>query len=196
MKKLVIGLLAVIIVVFGYMYKSSKEKSERLAKEAVEYQQKIESEKAKAEQEKQAELAHKQQKAILDSDIKNLQQKYSMDYAEAKKIIESTPITDVDKKFYAELASKWSDAIKVASSTSRIALSQPVKNMQDVKRSLVEKQTSTYCETKMKEELIKSYDYAIDGFLQFMQKNELVSDVFLQASNEFQKRAIALIDYC
>jgi hypothetical protein len=196
MKKLVIGLIVLIIVAFGYMYKSSKDKSERLAKEAAEYQQKIESEKAEAEQEKQAELAHKQQKGILDSDIKNLQQKYSMDYAEAKKVIESTPITEADKKFYAELASKWSDAIKVASSTSRIALSQPVKDMQYVKRSLVDKQTSTYCEAKMKEELIKSYDYAIDGFLQFMQKNELVSDMFLQASNEFQKRATALIDYC
>lgn len=196
MKKLVIGLLVLIIVAFGYMYKSSKDKSERLAKEAAEYQQKIESEKAKAEQEKQAALVHKQQKAILDSDIKNLQQKYSMDYAEAKKVIESTPITEADKKFYTELASKWSDAIKVASSTSRIALSQPVKDMQSVKRSLVDKQTSTYCEAKMKAELIKSYDYAIDGFLQFMQKNELVSDMFLQASNEFQKRATALIDYC
>ena len=196
MKKLLIGFLVILVAAFGYMYKSSKDKSDKLAKEAAEYQKKLESEKIAAEQEKQTIIANKQKKAILDSDIKNLQEKYSMDYAEAKQVIESPSISDSDKQFYVDLASKWSDAIKVASSTSRIALSQPVKDMQEIKRSLNAKTTNTYCEAKMKAELINSYDYAIDGFLQFMQKNEIISDVFLRSSGEFQKRATALIDYC
>lgn len=196
MKKLIIGFLVFVIIAFGYMYKNSKDKSERLAREAAEYKQKLESERIAEEQEKQAIIANKHKKAILDSDIRKLQEKYSMDYAEAKQVIESPTISDSEKRFYVDLASKWTDAIKVANSTSRIALSQPVKDMQEIKRDLEAKQTSTYCESKMKDELIKSYDYAIDGFLQFMQKNELVSDVFLQASNEYQKKATALIDYC
>lgn len=196
MKKLLIGFLVIFIAAFGYMYKSSKDKSDKLARDAAEYQQKLEAEKIAAEQEKQTIIVNKQQKAILDSDIKKLQEKYSMDYAEAKQVIESPSISDSDKQFYVNLASRWSDAIKVASSTSRIALSQPVKDMQEIKRSLNAKQTNTYCEAKMKAELINSYDYAIDGFLQFMQKNEIISDVFLRSSGEFQKRATALIDYC
>ena len=48
----------------------------------------------------------------------------------------------------------------------------------------------------MKDELVKSYDYAIDGFIQFMQKNEAISDVFLDISNKSQKNANMLIDYC
>ncbi|ENW95784.1 hypothetical protein [Acinetobacter sp. NIPH 298] len=196
MKKLIIGFLILSFAAMFFMYKNSQDKADRREQEALAYEKKLENERQAEVQAKKDAIEQKKKKAILDADIQLLQSKYSMDYLEAKQVIESSTLSESDKQFYVGLASRWSDAIKVAGSTSRIALSQPVKDMQEIKRNLEAKQTSTFCESKMKGELIKSYDYAIDGFLQFMQKNELISDVFLQASKEFQENATALIDYC
>ena len=142
------------------------------------------------------EVAKNKLKANTDIKIKELQSKYMMDYLEAKKVVESPKITKDEKKFYVDLAGRWSDAFRVAGSTSRIALSQPVRDMQQIKRDLESHITKTDCEAKMKQELLRSYDFSIDGFLQFMQKNEDVSNLFISMGSDHQRNATALIDYC
>lgn len=66
---------------------------------------------------------------------------------------------------------KWQDAMKLAGSTSRIALAGPVKSMQDIRR-----ETSTIkvskCLTPAMETLSSGMDHQINGFLQFMQGSE------------------------
>ena len=192
LKYISVGVLAVIIALFYFMHQSNKASAERLKQAEIAHQQKLEREKRATTQAQQEQS----KKVATDVKIKELQDKYSMDYLDAKKIIESSKMTQMDKVFYTDLSGKWVDALNVAGATSRIALSQPVKDLQDIRRKLTEKQTSTYCEGKMKGELLKSYDFAIDGFLNFMHKNEILSSGFMSLSKSYQENANTLIDYC
>ena len=192
LKYISVGVLVVIIALFYFMHQSNEASAERLKQAEIAHQQKLEQEKRVTTQAQQEQS----KKVQTDVKIKELQDRYLMDYLDAKGIIESQKMELNDRKFYADLASRWTDAFKVAASTPRVALSQPVKDMQLIKRDIKAKQTKTFCESKMKDELVKSYDYAIDGFIQFMQKNEAISDVFLDISNKSQKNANMLIDYC
>lgn len=177
---------------FYFMHQSNKASAERLKQAEIAHQQKLDAEKAELIKEQQA----KSKKAETDVLIKELQEKYSMDYLDAKQIIESEKMSQKDKEFYVDLAGRWVDALNVAEATSRISLSQPVKDLQEIRRKLSEKQTTTYCEGRMKKELLKSYDFAIDGFLNFMHKNEILSSGFMALSKSYQQNANTLIDYC
>jgi cell division protein FtsL len=192
MKYLFIGLLILASGMLYFMHQSNKASAERLKQAEIAHQQKLKSENAELIKAQQA----KEKKAETDIRVKELQSKYQMDYLEAKKVVESPEISKDGRAFYVDLAGRWSDAFKVANSTSRIALSQPVKDMQQIKRDLEGRATETACEAKLKQELLKSYDFAIDGFLQFMQKNEVLSTGFISASSIFQENANALIEYC
>ena len=192
LKYLSIGALVVIAAIFYFINESNKEDRERIKQAEIAHKQKI-------EQEKKAVIQFKQEqskKVEIDVKIQELQSKYSMDYLDAKQIIESKKMPQKDKLFYADLAGKWVDALNVAGSTSRVSLSQPVTDMQEIRRQLRDKKTGTYCESRMKQELLKSYDFAIDGFLNFMRQNEIVSSAFISLSSDYQKNANALIDYC
>ncbi|ENW23332.1 hypothetical protein F925_02290 [Acinetobacter lwoffii NCTC 5866 = CIP 64.10 = NIPH 512] len=192
MKYLFIGLLILASGMLYFMHQSNKASAERLKQAEIAHQQKLKSENAELIKAQQA----KEKKAETDIRVKELQSKYQMDYLEAKKVVESPEISKDGRAFYVDLAGRWGDAFKVANSTSRIALSQPVKDMQQIKRDLEGRATETACEAKLKQELLKSYDFAIDGFLQFMQKNEVLSTGFISASSIFQENANALIEYC
>lgn len=192
MKYMVGGLIVLVLIIGYFINKSNKEDMARLKQAEIAQKQKLIDAQAALSQ----EAAKKELKTITDIKIKELQSKYMMDYLEAKKVVESPKITKDDKKFYVDLAGRWSDAFRVAGSTSRIALSQPVKDMQQIKRDLESHITKTECEAKMKQELLKSYDFSIDGFLQFMQKNEDVSNLFISMGSDHQRNATALIDYC
>ncbi|MDO5541718.1 MAG: hypothetical protein Q4F77_00275 [Acinetobacter sp.] len=192
MKYGILAAIAVIAIAFYVMSQSNKADAERLKQAEIAHQQKLDAEKAELIKEQQA----KSKKAETDVLIKELQEKYSMDYLDAKQIIESEKMSQKDKEFYVDLAGRWVDALNVAGATSRISLSQPVKDLQEIRRKLSEKQTTTYCEGRMKKELLKSYDFAIDGFLNFMHKNEILSSGFMALSKSYQQNANTLIDYC
>lgn len=69
------------------------------------------------------------------------------------------------------LLEEWSDAITVASSTSRIALSPTVSNLQTIRRE-VSNLTPPDCAMEAQELLVSHMDYMIDGFLSFMADEE------------------------
>ena len=192
MKYLLVGFLVLIVGAFYFMHQSNKADAERLKQVEIAHQQKVDAEQAEIIKEQQAKL----KKAETDILIKGLQEKYSMDYLDAKKIVESEKMSQKDRAFYADLAVRWVDALNVAGATSRVALSQPVKDLQEIRRELSGKQTMTYCEDRLKKELLKSYDFAIDGFLNFMHKNEVLSSGFMSLSKSYQQNANTLIDYC
>ena len=140
LKYISVGVLVVIIALFYFMHQSNEASAERLKQAEIAHQQKLEQEKRAITQSQQEQS----KKAQTDVKIKELQDKYSMDYLDAKKIIESLKMTQMDKDFYADLSGKWVDALNVAGATSRIALSQPVKDLQGIRRKLTEKQTTYY----------------------------------------------------
>lgn len=192
MKYLIIGILVLASSMFYFMYQSNKASAERLRQAEIAHQQKLEQGKL----EEKAREQKKIQKVEIDGQIKILQSKYSMDYLDARKIIESKKMSGKSKIYYAEMAEKWVDALNVAGATSRASLSNPVKDLQEIRRELREKKTETYCESRMKDELLKSYDFAIDGFLNFMKQNEIISNAFIKLSSDHQQNANSLIDYC
>lgn len=67
--------------------------------------------------------------------------------------------------------SRWDDAIKVASTTGRIALAGPVSTLQGIRRE-TEALTLVPCLNPAKELLVASMHNTIDGFITFM-RNEL-----------------------
>lgn len=189
--KIIIAAL-VLAGIFGYIWKSNNADKERLAQ--AESNRVLSIQKAQANEDLKRD--QQEQKIRIDGEITSLQSKYAMDYSEAKKIIESEKLTSDDKSFYADISKKWVNALNLASSTPRIALAQPVKDLQTIQSELMKKQTKSYCETKMKDELTSSYKYAIEGFLGFMRQNDFASEGFAKLSEKSQSNANILIDYC
>lgn len=192
LKVLIVAAVLIVGGLFYFINESNKADAERLKQAEVAHQKKLEQGKL----EEKAREQKKIQKVEIDGQIKILQSKYSMDYLDARKIIESKKMSGKSKIYYAEMAEKWVDALNVAGATSRVSLSNPVKDLQEIRRELREKKTETYCESRMKDELLKSYDFAIDGFLNFMKQNEIISNAFIKLSSDHQQNANSLIDYC
>ncbi|QSI33410.1 hypothetical protein GNX71_29125 [Variovorax sp. RKNM96] len=70
-----------------------------------------------------------------------------------------------------DLLVRWDDAVKIASSTSRISLSTPVALLQDIRRD-AERLTLPPCMDGAKANLVSSMNSTIKGFMVFM-RNEL-----------------------
>lgn len=69
------------------------------------------------------------------------------------------------------LLSRWDDAVKIAGTTGRIAMSGPVSTLQSIRRE-AEALTVSPCMDTAKALLLASMQHSIDGFLTFM-RNEL-----------------------
>ena len=180
--KYLVGVFIVLVLFMGYFInKSNTEDRERLKQIDVARQQKIDDEKNKVE---------------LESKIKEIQSKIKMDSTEAQLVLESEKIPDNGKNFYTSLSGRWVDAIKVASSTPRMALAQPVGELQKLKRELETRTAVNNCDKVMQQSLHASFDYAIDGLLAFMQDNEYRSKINSDLSSEYMDKSIALINYC
>ena len=67
------------------------------------------------------------------------------------------------------LHAKWGDARQIASSTGRIALAGPVKQMQDILREL-ESMPLVGCAQRVRAELTEGMTMELQGFLSFMQQ--------------------------
>lgn len=192
LKYISIGALVVILALFYSANEKNKASAERIKQAEIAHQQKMQ----KAKDDANATVKAQQEKVEIDSKIKELQSKLTMDYSEAKQIVESEKLTLADKKYYADISSKWSDAVRVAASTGRISLAQPVKDLQTIRRELDSKQAKGDCEKALKQNLFKAYDYNIDGFINFMQSNESMSNVYSDLSLDYIKKASILMDYC
>ena len=117
LKYISVGVLAVIIALFYFMHQSNEASAERLKQAEIAHQQKLEQEKRAITQVKQEQF----KKVETDVKIKELQDRYVMYYLDAKGIIESQKMELNDRKFYADLASRWTDAFKVAVSAPAIS---------------------------------------------------------------------------
>lgn len=191
MKYLLVVLIALAIA-FGFMIKHSNDKRAALAAEKMAYEQKKEADKQAVIAQENAKSSKKQ----VDKQIAELQTKMTIDYLDAKKIIESDKMSEAQVRFYTNFGGRWSDALKLASSTGRIALAQPVKDLQALKREFEQHQPSNFCEQQMYENLSQSYDHTITGFLDFMTNKEYSTEYEAKKAAEKQAIANTLFSYC
>jgi hypothetical protein len=187
-------IIVVVILIGGIIWYGNSQRE----------QSKILSDKTQAyilEQENQKKIITEKEvaakgKNLLDLKIKLLQADYTMDYEDAKNIIQSDKMTKDEEKYYIDFASKWSDAINLASATGRIALAGPVKNLQDLKREFELHKPRTYCESEMYNSLSNSYNYTVDGFIDFMRSSEYSSAVSASLASDYMRKAKAILRYC
>lgn len=76
------------------------------------------------------------------------------------------------------IETRWIDGYKLASSTSRIALSAPVQNLQTIARDLKSVKVSK-CLAPAKALLGEILDISTDGFMEFMRKDEMSATLTL-----------------
>ena len=67
------------------------------------------------------------------------------------------------------LAEEWDDAFEVANSTSRISLSGPIGDLQEIKRDVGSLDIPD-CLTDVQDNLVKAMESGIDAFIAFMGK--------------------------
>jgi hypothetical protein len=92
------------------------------------------------------------------------------------------------------IEAKWKDSLRVASSTSRIALSGPVLRLQDIKRELEIISVSS-CLKSAKGHLLEHMEISISALLLFMQKSDSASKESLLGAEQSlwkYKRGITL----
>lgn len=92
-------------------------------------------------------------------------------------------VADVLKGYVRE----WDDADKLANSTSRIALSQPVATLQGIERR-TEAESLPLCGNWAQRRLVSSMTFGIDGYLAFM-RQEPDATVAGYIRNELSARA-------
>jgi hypothetical protein len=78
---------------------------------------------------------------------------------------------------------RWADGIKLASSTGRGALSNPVANLQQIKRDLSLVQVSK-CLEDAKPKLESHMENIIAGFFEFMHERKYSSDAAMERATE------------
>lgn len=83
------------------------------------------------------------------------------------------------------LLGRWQDAITVANSTARIALDEPLADMQAIRRD-VEQLDAPPCAEQAQAALVASMDHTIEAFLLFMQEatNARINAEFEESTNE------------
>jgi hypothetical protein len=70
-------------------------------------------------------------------------------------------------KLFEDIEDKWRDELKLADSTSRMALPTRVAALQEIRRELTDQEWPD-CAAKAKESLTESMDSMIDGFITFL----------------------------
>ena len=175
MKYGLIGVIVIIVGLFYFMHKSNKDDAARVAASGQAYTE---------QQNKTVKVAELQKRM---PDLRD---------SIAIKLIESPKMSSEDILFYKNLSGKWADTLKVAEATARISLSDPVQELQKLKRDLDARQPKTDCEDIMRSSLLNSYEYTIDGFLEFMKDNKEESDINSRVASSSMDNAIFLLDYC
>ena len=155
-------ILAALVLVLVGSWQYSKHRDARRAAQA--------NAQTVAEQKAAEDYAAKERKAIEQRQVA----------AKQKQDVLKVSLQAVD-----DLLGRWEDAMKVAGSTARMALSTPVGVLQSIKRE-AEQLTVPPCLDGGKTELVKAMEASVEGYLIFMRNeaqlgNELAKGYFDQA---------------
>lgn len=140
----------------------------------------------------QIRLQEEQEAARLKAEAQRREsEKQELDKRLAAEAKERDTLT-VSKKAVDDVFMRWEDAVKVASTTSRISLSGPVANLQSIRRE-AEQLTVAPCMDRAKSSLIESMGSTIDGFLEFMRNQYQAGEKL--AKPHFDFAALRLADF-
>lgn len=139
-------LVLVALVIGAWQYSESKAEKKRLA--------------MATEQQRAKDAAAKEELAKRDLERKQLEERLAQEKQQKDALQESNKAID-------DAYVRWTDAVKVAESTGRAALSGPISTLQAIRRDT---QTITVapCMDAAKASLVASMDHTIEGFLAFM----------------------------
>jgi len=139
----IILLVLVAIVVGGWQYSEHQEEKKRLELAAI---------------------AQKDLEAKREAERVALEQRLAQEKEQKNALIASNKALDA-------ILARWEDAVNLAGTTGRIALSTPVSTLQTIRREAGDL-TVVPCLVPAMEHLQKSMKSTIDGFITFM-RNEL-----------------------
>jgi hypothetical protein len=94
-----------------------------------------------------------------------------------------------DDKRLATFAVRWADAVKLAASTGRIALAQPVGNMQAIKRELEGVALASDCMRAARDRKAEAMGLTINAFLSFMKQHESGANGYFEQSRQKHEEA-------
>lgn len=112
---------------------------------------------------------------------------------EKKKVTAQVALQQLER--FQSLAQEWDPALRLAASTSRIALATPVQRMQDI-RSKTNNQPAEGCVADAKRHLMAHMDYSIEAFLEFMQDHEYTSGELLKKAKDSGELAHNYLNDC
>lgn len=179
MKKLLIIFGVVVVLVLGLAWKMNKDS--KVAQRSFETQQK-----------------KYQDSVARDYMVESLSDKLgtatSRDVVE--KLVDSEKLSQSDKSYYANIAREWKDALEIASSSPRISLAQPIKDLQAIRNKLQSKEVSSYCDSAVRDNLALGYGYAVDSFLDFMKNDEQSSSLNTTLSVGYMDDSLIILNFC
>lgn len=139
-------LVLIALVIGAWQYNENKAEKKRLA--------------IATEEQRAKEAAAKEEQAQRDLERKQLEERLAKEKQQKDALQESNNAID-------DVFARWTDAIKVADSTSRVSLSGPVSTLQAIRRD-TQGITVAPCMDAAKASLLASMDHTIEGFLAFM----------------------------
>lgn len=140
--------------------------------------------KAKSQAQQEAVIAQRAQESAAQREREALQ---------AKERERQQQEQDLLKKSYAQfddVLARFEDAGRIAASTSRIALAQPVASLQALHRDAVQL-TAPPCLATGKVDLVAAMAETIEGYLVFMQNPAKLGDVLSQSHFESAGKSLA-----
>lgn len=93
-------------------------------------------------------------------------------------------------KLFQSYEDRWSDAVALANNTSRMALAQPISDMQSIKRD-VENTSWEKCSQPAANLLTQAMEKKIDGFILFLDSDSPESSI----QNDFESSSTLMFDY-
>lgn len=150
----VFGVLIILVIAIVW-WKSSSDANHKAAEEAEHLRQIQVAAEAAAQQERLRKL--EEEKREFDGKVAEQKQKKEYD-----KAIESL----------AGIYARWNDALTLANSTSRIALSGPVSNLQGIRRE-VQALVVPDCLSDAKNSLLQGMEKINEGFIAFMGSSDV-----------------------
>lgn len=156
LKVLIVAAVLIVGGLFYFINQSNKADVERLKQAEVAHQQKLEKEKA-------AELNEQYGGSPIKEETIN-----KIVDAKMEKTVEVTPQQAQELN---KIILEWADAATVAGATSRIALSQPVAKMQEIKRGISSKKYQG-CVESTRLLYMDAMSTNINAYLEFMKGKE------------------------
>ncbi len=158
----VIFAVLIAVVLGAWQYNNYKTETRRIAREASQRQAEDSRREAERQQLEKRLAEEKQQRDALTASNKALD----------------------------ELIGRWGDAVKVAGTTGRIALSGPVATLQNVRRE-AQQLTLSPCMDQAKSLLTQSMDSTVEGFLEFMRNQLKIGDKLAQIDFDAAEKHMA-----